>query len=180
MRIFQKYRICSIESAIKAYVQKYAKAKKIRDFVKPLEEQLHQVEKETEAKIAALSGGEEAIEIQHRSQAICNMIQQASEPVRSNNEGVRRVSEPVRPTGYNSKGVPPKKGNGMNLNGSNSSRHSSGYCGNLPDKKIKRHKSLIGSSHTVKKLIVNAHIIERVENKTNIHIVSESVLFVEK
>lgn len=71
--------ICSIESAIKAYVQKYAKAKKIRDFVEPLEEQLHQAEKETKAKLAALSGGEEAIEIQRRSQAVCDMIQQGEE-----------------------------------------------------------------------------------------------------
>lgn len=71
--------ICSIESAIKAYVQKYAKAKKIRDFVAPLEEQLHQAEKETRAKLTALSGGEEAIEIQRRSQAICDMIQQGEE-----------------------------------------------------------------------------------------------------
>ncbi len=71
--------ICSIESAIKAYVQKYAKAKKIRDFVDPLEEQLHQVEKEIKAKLTALSGGEEAIEIQRRSQAIRDMIQQGKE-----------------------------------------------------------------------------------------------------
>lgn len=71
--------ICSVESAIKAYVQKYAKAKKIRDFVKPLEEQLHQAEKETKAKLYALSGGEEAVEIQRRSQAICDMIQQGEE-----------------------------------------------------------------------------------------------------
>ena len=71
--------ICSVESAIKAYVQKYAKAKKIRDFVEPLEEQLHQAEKETKAKLSALSGGEEAVEIQRRSQAICDMIQQGEE-----------------------------------------------------------------------------------------------------
>jgi hypothetical protein len=71
--------ICSVESAIKAYVQKYAKAKKIRDFVEPLEQQLHQAEKETKAKLAALSGGDEAIEIQRRSQAICDMIQQGKE-----------------------------------------------------------------------------------------------------
>lgn len=71
--------ICSIESAIKAYVQKYAKAKKIRDFVEPLEQQLMQAEKETVAKLAALSGGEEAIEIQRRSQAVCDMIQQGEE-----------------------------------------------------------------------------------------------------
>lgn len=71
--------ICSIESAIKAYVQKYAKAKKIRDFVEPLEQQLMQAEKETVAKLAALSGGEEATEIQRRSQAVCDMIQQGEE-----------------------------------------------------------------------------------------------------
>lgn len=71
--------ICSVESAIKAYVQKYAKAKKIRDFVEPLEEQLHQAEKETRAKLDALSGGEKAVEIQRRSQAICDMIQQGEE-----------------------------------------------------------------------------------------------------
>lgn len=71
--------ICSIESAIRAYVQKYAKAKKIKDFVEPLEQQLIQVEKEAVAKLAALSGGEEALEIQRRSQAICDMIQQGEE-----------------------------------------------------------------------------------------------------
>ena len=71
--------ICSVEFAIKAYVQKYAKAKKIRDFVEPLEEQLHQIEQETKAKLAALSGGDEAVEIQRRSQAICDMIQQGEE-----------------------------------------------------------------------------------------------------
>lgn len=71
--------VCSIESAIRAYVQKYAKAKKIKDFVEPLEKQLTQVEKETEGKLAALSGGEEALEIQRRSQAICGMIQQGEE-----------------------------------------------------------------------------------------------------
>ena len=71
--------ICSIESAIKAYVQKYAKAKKIRDFVEPLEKQLHQAEKETNAKLLALSGGEEAVEIQRRSQAVREMIQQGNE-----------------------------------------------------------------------------------------------------
>lgn len=71
--------VCSIESAIRAYVQKYAKAKKIRDFVEPLEQQLMQAEKETVAKLAALSGGEEAIEIQRRSQAVCDMIQQGEE-----------------------------------------------------------------------------------------------------
>lgn len=71
--------ICSIESAIRAYVQKYAKAKKIKDFVEPLEQQLIQVEKEAVAKLAALSGGEEALEIQRRSQAIRNMIEQGKE-----------------------------------------------------------------------------------------------------
>ena len=78
--------ICSIESAIKAYVQKYAKAKKIRDFVEPLEQQLMQAEKETEAKIAALSGGEEAIEIQRRSKAVCDMIQQGEEAKKFKNK----------------------------------------------------------------------------------------------
>jgi len=71
--------ICSIESAIKAYVKKYAKAKKIRDLVDPLEQQLMQAEKETVAKLAALSGGDEAIEIQRRSQAVCGMIKQGEE-----------------------------------------------------------------------------------------------------
>lgn len=71
--------ICSIESAIKAYVQKYAKAKKIRDFVDPLENQLRQVEKETKAKLLALSGGEEAAEIQKRSAAIQDMISRGEE-----------------------------------------------------------------------------------------------------
>lgn len=71
--------VCSIESAIRAYVQKYAKAKKIKDFVEPLEQQLIQVEKEAVAKLSALSGGEEALEIQRRSQAIRSMIEQGQE-----------------------------------------------------------------------------------------------------
>ncbi len=71
--------IYSIESAIRAYVQKYAKAKKIRDFVEPLEAQLHQVEKSTKAKIAALSGGEEAKAIAERSKAITSMIEKGEE-----------------------------------------------------------------------------------------------------
>lgn len=71
--------ICSIESAIRAYVQKYAKAKKIREFVDPLEKQLYQVEKEEKAKLAAYSGGEEALEIQRRSQAIREMIEKGEE-----------------------------------------------------------------------------------------------------
>jgi hypothetical protein len=71
--------ICSIESAIRVYVQKYARAKKIREFVEPLEEQLHQAEKEATAKLSALSGGEEAVEIQRRSKAITSIIQKGEE-----------------------------------------------------------------------------------------------------
>lgn len=71
--------IKSIESAIKAYVQKYAKAKKIADFVEPLEKQLNQMKKETEAKLDALSGGEKAEEIRRRSAAVRKMIQQGEE-----------------------------------------------------------------------------------------------------
>lgn len=71
--------ICSIQSAIKAYVQKYAKAKKIRDFVEPLEKQLNQVYNESIATLTALSGGEEAKELQKRSAAIKNMIEQGNE-----------------------------------------------------------------------------------------------------
>lgn len=71
--------IRSIESAIKVYVKKYAKTKKIRDFVYPLEKQLYQIKKETEAKLAALSGGKVAEEIQRRSQAVREMIDKGEE-----------------------------------------------------------------------------------------------------
>lgn len=71
--------ICSIESAIRAYVHKYARSKKIKDFAEPLEKQLHQTETEFAAKIAALSGGEEAKEIHRRSTAIREMINKGEE-----------------------------------------------------------------------------------------------------
>lgn len=71
--------IYSIESAIRAYVQKYAKAKKIHDLVEPLEAQLHQCEKSTNAKLAALSGGKEAEEIKKRSEAVRSFIDKGNE-----------------------------------------------------------------------------------------------------
>lgn len=71
--------IYSIESAIRAYVQKYAKAKKIHDLVEPLEAQLHQCEKSTNAKLAALSGGKEAEEIKKRNAAIQEFINKGNE-----------------------------------------------------------------------------------------------------
>lgn len=71
--------IYSIESAIRAYVQKYAKAKKIHDLVEPLEAQLHQCEKSTSAKLAALSGGKEAEEIKKRNAAIQEFINKGNE-----------------------------------------------------------------------------------------------------
>lgn len=71
--------IYSIESAIRAYVQKYAKAKKIHDLVEPLEAQLHQCEKSTSAKLAALSGGKEAEEIKKRSEAVRSFIDKGNE-----------------------------------------------------------------------------------------------------
>lgn len=71
--------IYSIESAIRAYVQKYAKAKKIHDLVEPLEAQLHQCEKSTNAKLAALSGGKEAEEIKKRNAAINEFINKGNE-----------------------------------------------------------------------------------------------------
>ncbi len=71
--------IYSIESAIRAYVQKYAKAKKIHDLVEPLEAQLHQCEKSTSAKLAALSGGKEAEEIKKRNAAIKEFIDKGNE-----------------------------------------------------------------------------------------------------
>lgn len=74
--------IYSIESAIRAYVQKYAKAKKIRDFVEPLEEQLHQAEKEAQAKLKALSGGKEAEAIHERCSAVRAMIEKGEDAKR--------------------------------------------------------------------------------------------------
>ncbi|MBR1529762.1 MAG: dynamin family protein [Oscillospiraceae bacterium] len=71
--------IRSIESAIRAYVEKYAKINKIRDLVEPLEAQLNQNITETQAKIAAMNGGQEAEEIKKRSQAVQEMIQKGEE-----------------------------------------------------------------------------------------------------
>lgn len=71
--------ICSIESAIMAYVHKYAKAKKIRSFFDPLEKQLMQSQKDMESKLQAMSGGAEAEEIKKRSAAINEMIGQGQE-----------------------------------------------------------------------------------------------------
>ena len=71
--------IYSIESAIRAYVQKYAKAKKIHDLVEPLEAQLHQCETSAETKMKALSGGEEAEEIKKRSKAVREFIEKGND-----------------------------------------------------------------------------------------------------
>jgi hypothetical protein len=78
--------IYSIESAVRAYVKKYAKAKKIHDFVEPLEAQLNQIEKETKSKITALSGGKEAKEIEERSKAIKEYIGKGEEARKFKNQ----------------------------------------------------------------------------------------------
>lgn len=78
--------ICSIESAIRAYVKKYAKAKKIKDFVDVFEEYLHQAYENTKASIAALSGGKEAEEIHERSVAVQKMIEKGEEAKRFKEE----------------------------------------------------------------------------------------------
>ena len=78
--------ICSIESAIRAYVKKYAKAKKIKDFVDVFEEYLHQADANTKASIAALSGGKEAEEIHERSVAVQKMIEKGEDAKRFKEE----------------------------------------------------------------------------------------------
>ena len=78
--------ICSIESAVRAYVKKYAKAKKIKDFVDPLENYLRQTKVRTNACIAALSGGKEAEEIHERSVAVRKMIEKGEDAKRFKEE----------------------------------------------------------------------------------------------
>ncbi len=71
--------ICSIEAAIKVYVQKYAKTKKVRDFSELLEQQLKQMESEANAKLTSVSGGKDAEELRKRGEAIQAFIQKGEE-----------------------------------------------------------------------------------------------------
>ena len=93
--------ICSIESAVTAYVHKYAKAKKIKDFAESLENQLHQTLKESKARLAAVSGGREAEDILKRSAAIKEMIDKGEEAKRfkSQIESIDPIGEITRRAG---------------------------------------------------------------------------------
>ena len=93
--------ICSIESAVRAYVHKYAKTKRIRDFVTPIENQLYQTIKESKAKLAAVSGGKEAEDIYRRSVAVRGMIEKGVEAKKFKSEiesinpidNIRKIAE---------------------------------------------------------------------------------------